>query len=38
MAVVISKSEQKAAFIDLKPLFNHVNGVYFSVQRTFSST
>ncbi|RYF35256.1 MAG: hypothetical protein EOO21_04130, partial [Comamonadaceae bacterium] len=29
MAVVISKSEKKAAFIDLKPLFAHVNNVYF---------
>jgi len=30
VAVVISKSEQKVAFIDLKPLFSYVNGVYFS--------
>ena len=30
VAVVISKSEQKAAFIDLKPLFSYFNGVYFS--------
>ncbi|MEJ8857232.1 hypothetical protein WKW79_21830 [Variovorax robiniae] len=30
VAVVISKSEQKVAFVDLKPLFNFVNGVYFS--------
>ena len=29
MAVVISKSEKKAAFIDLKPLFAYVNSVYF---------
>ena len=29
MAVVISKSEKKAAFIDLRPLFTFVNGVYF---------
>jgi hypothetical protein len=29
MAVVISKSEKKAAFIDLKPLFTYFNGVYF---------
>jgi hypothetical protein len=29
MAVVISKSEKKAAFIDLKPLFSYVNSVYF---------
>jgi hypothetical protein len=37
MAVVISKSEQKAAFIDLKPLFNYVNGVYFSANVTQTS-
>jgi len=30
VAVVISKSEQKVAFIDLKPLFSYVNSVYFS--------
>ncbi|SEA68404.1 hypothetical protein [Variovorax sp. YR216] len=30
VAVVISKSEQKAAFIDLKPLFSYFNGMYFS--------
>ncbi|SCK57486.1 hypothetical protein VAR608DRAFT_6068 [Variovorax sp. HW608] len=30
VAVVISKSEQKAAFIDLKPLFSYINGMYFS--------
>ncbi len=30
VAVVISKSEQKVAFIDLKPLFSFVNSVYFS--------
>ena len=30
VAVVVSKSEQKAAFIDLKPLFGYINGVYFS--------
>ena len=29
VAVVISKSEKKAAFIDLKPLFSYVNSVYF---------
>ncbi|MEJ8845073.1 hypothetical protein [Variovorax rhizosphaerae] len=29
MAVVISKSEKKAAFIDLKPLFSYANSVYF---------
>ncbi|MBT2321858.1 hypothetical protein J7E62_05730 [Variovorax paradoxus] len=30
VAVVVSKSEQKAAFIDLKPLFAYINSVYFS--------
>jgi hypothetical protein len=30
VAVVISKSEQKVAFVDLKPLFDYVNGTYFS--------
>ena len=30
VAVVISKSEKKAAFINLKPLFDYVNNVYFS--------
>ncbi|MDR6538986.1 hypothetical protein [Variovorax soli] len=30
VAVVVSKSEQMAAFIDLKPLFDYINGVYFS--------
>jgi hypothetical protein len=30
VAVVVSKSEQKAAFIDLKPLFSYINSVYFS--------
>lgn len=30
VAVVISKSEQKAAFIDLKPLMSYMHGVYFS--------
>jgi hypothetical protein len=29
VAVVISKSEQKVAFIDLKPLFTYINSVYF---------
>jgi hypothetical protein len=29
MAVVISKTEKKAAFLDLKPLFTYFNGIYF---------
>ncbi len=38
VAVVISKSEQKVAFIDLKPLFTYVNSVYFGGdQATFNS-
>ena len=37
MAVVISKSEQKASFIDLRPLFNYVNGIYFSAGVTQTS-
>ena len=34
VAVVISKSEKKAAFIDLKPLFTYVNSVYFGTGPT----
>jgi hypothetical protein len=34
VAVVISKSEKKAAFIDLKPLFSYVNSVYFGTGPT----
>ncbi|MES1265772.1 MAG: hypothetical protein ABUU24_09005, partial [Variovorax sp.] len=30
VAVVTSKSEQKVAFVDLKPLFSYINSVYFS--------
>lgn len=30
VAVVISKSERKVAFLDLKPLITYMNGVYFS--------
>jgi hypothetical protein len=38
VAVVISKSEQKAAFIDLAPLFSYVNNVYFGGdQATFNA-
>ncbi|WP_213957274.1 hypothetical protein [Variovorax sp. dw_954] len=29
VAVVLSKSEKKVAFLDLKPLFSYVNSVYF---------
>jgi hypothetical protein len=37
--VVISKSEKKAIFIDLKPLFSYVNGVYFGgTQSDFNAT
>jgi hypothetical protein len=39
VAVVISKSEKKATFIDLKPLFTYVNGVYFGGSQTdFNAT
>jgi hypothetical protein len=39
VAVVISKSEQKVAFVDLKPLFAYLNSVYFGgSQSSFSST
>jgi hypothetical protein len=34
VAVVVSKSEKKAAFIDLKPLLSYVNGVYFGTGPT----
>ncbi|VTU39748.1 hypothetical protein H6CHR_05585 [Variovorax sp. PBL-H6] len=34
VAVVISKSERKAVFIDLKPLFSYVNSVYFGAGPT----
>jgi hypothetical protein len=34
VAVVISKSEKKAAFIDLMPLFSYVNSVYFGTGPT----
>jgi hypothetical protein len=38
-AVVVSKSEQKAIFIDLKPLFTYVNSVYFGGDlATFNTT
>ncbi len=30
VAVVTSKSEQKVAFVDLKPLFSYINSMYFS--------
>jgi hypothetical protein len=38
VAVVISKSEQKAAFIDLSPLFTYVNSVYFGGDQTTFNT
>jgi hypothetical protein len=37
MAVVISKSEKKVAFLDLGPLFRYVNGMYFSANVTSTS-
>ena len=37
-AVVISKSEHKAAFLDLKPLFQKIQAMYFTTQDTFQKT
>ena len=38
IAVVISKSEQKATFIDLKPLFAYYRKMYFGARRDFDRT
>lgn len=38
MAIVVSKSEKRAAFIDLKPLFDYFNGKYFGARGDFDST
>lgn len=32
-AIIISKTEKKALFIDLKPLFTYINSMYFSTDR-----
>jgi hypothetical protein len=37
-AVVISKREEKAAFIDLQPLFNRVFQLYFTTEENFQKT
>jgi hypothetical protein len=37
-AVVISKHENKAAFIDLQPLFQRVHELYFTTQQNFQKT
>ena len=38
VAVVISKSEQKVAFIDLKPLFQYYKKMYFGTNADFAAT
>ena len=38
IAVVISKSEQKATFIDLRPLFAYYRKMYFGARRDFERT
>ncbi|VWX59441.1 conserved hypothetical protein [Burkholderiales bacterium 8X] len=38
VAVVVSKEEQKVTFVDLKPLFNYVNNVYFGSGSTSTFT
>ena len=37
-AVVISKHENKAAFVDLQPLFKRVHELYFTTEENFSKT
>jgi hypothetical protein len=38
MAVVLSKSDRKAAFIDLRPLFQYYKKMYFGTTNDFNST
>lgn len=38
MAVVISKTDRKAAFIDLRPLFQYYKKMYFGTSGNFNST
>ena len=38
MAVVVSKSEQKVAFVDLKPLFQYYQSMYFGSDADYSAT
>jgi len=38
VAVVVSKSEQRAAFIDLKPLFSYYRSMYFGAKADYDKT
>ncbi|SFL96283.1 hypothetical protein [Variovorax sp. OV329] len=38
MAIVVSKSEKRAAFIDLKPLFDYYRRMYFGTRADFDKT
>ncbi|MBS0453035.1 MAG: hypothetical protein JSS14_17200 [Proteobacteria bacterium] len=38
VAVVVSKSEQRAAFVDLKPLFSYYRSMYFGAKSNFDQT
>jgi hypothetical protein len=38
IAVVISKTESKAIFLDLKPLFSYMNGMYFGSRENYMKT
>ena len=38
VAVVVSKSEQKVAFVDLKPLFQYYQSMYFGSDADFGAT
>ncbi len=38
VAVVVSKSEQRAAFIDLKPLFSYYRSMYFGAKSNYDKT
>jgi hypothetical protein len=38
MAVVISKSEKRASFVDLKPLFDYYKSMYFGTRADFDKT
>ncbi|MDM0111779.1 hypothetical protein QTI66_06430 [Variovorax sp. J22R133] len=38
VAIVLSKSEQRVAFVDLKPLFNYYKSMYFGSLANFNAT
>ncbi|SFM30467.1 hypothetical protein [Variovorax sp. OV329] len=38
MAIVVSKSEKRAAFVDLKPLFDYYRRMYFGARADFDKT